>query len=50
MSDLSEDGAVLLAIMEAAVDAMVVSDHSGMILRANAAAAELFQIAPDDVL
>ena len=50
MSDLSEDGAVLLAIMEAAVDAMVVSDHAGIILRANAAAAELFQIAPDDVL
>lgn len=43
MSDSAEDSAVLRAIMDAAVDAMIVSDPSGIILRANAAAAKLFQ-------
>lgn len=42
MDDTAQDSAVLHAIMEAAVDAMIVSDQSGIILRANAAAAKLF--------
>ena len=50
MANASEDSAVLRAIMDAAVDAMIVPDQSGMILRANAAAAKLFQFAPDERL
>lgn len=43
MNNGKEDSAVLHAILEAAVDAIVVSDQLGKILRANPAAAELFQ-------
>ncbi|WP_299692137.1 PAS domain S-box protein [uncultured Tateyamaria sp.] len=43
MVDTATDSAILHAIMEAAVDAMVVSDEKGKILRTNAAAARLFQ-------
>ena len=39
----TEDSAVLQAILDAAVDAMIVSDHDGTILRVNLAAARLFQ-------
>jgi PAS domain S-box-containing protein len=40
------DSAVLNAILDAAVDAIVVSDHKGKILRVNTAAALLFQQEP----
>lgn len=43
MITTADDSAVLNAIMDAAVDAMIVSDETGLILRANAAAADLFQ-------
>ena len=43
MDQTKEDSAVLFAILEAAVDAIVVSDDQGTILRANAAAALLFK-------
>jgi PAS domain S-box-containing protein len=42
MTATSEDTAVLNAILDAAVDAVVISDQRGMILRANAAAARMF--------
>jgi PAS domain S-box-containing protein len=42
MAGTDQDHAVLQAIMDAAVDAIVVSDASGMIMRANPAAARLF--------
>ncbi|MDW3223853.1 MAG: PAS domain S-box protein [Paracoccaceae bacterium] len=45
-----EDSAVLNAIMEAAVDAMVVSDQSGTLLRVNTAAARMFQLSPKDMV
>lgn len=38
----TDDGAILLALLEAAVDAILVSDHAGKILRLNTAAAKLF--------
>ncbi len=50
MVDNLEDSAVLHAIMEAAVDAMIVSDQSGKMLRVNAAAAKLFQRAPEEMV
>lgn len=50
MTETSEDDTVLRAIMDAAVDAMIVSDQSGTILRVNAAAATLFQFAPDEMV
>ncbi|WP_299417781.1 PAS domain S-box protein [uncultured Sulfitobacter sp.] len=43
MVDTATDSAILHAIMDAAVDAVVVSDEKGQILRTNAAAARLFQ-------
>jgi PAS domain S-box-containing protein len=42
MNTASEDSAILSAILDAAVDAVIVSDQNGMILRANAAVAEMF--------
>lgn len=50
MADASQDSAVLQAVMEASVDAMIVSDQSGKILRVNAAAARLFRFAPHELL
>lgn len=49
MPDQTSDSAILTAIMEAAVDAVVVSDHSGTILRVNRAAANLFGMEPDQM-
>lgn len=43
MDNAEHDSAVLHAILDAAVDAIIVSDQNGKILRANAAAARLFQ-------
>ncbi|EEB82635.1 PAS domain S-box protein [Roseobacter sp. GAI101] len=43
MGNAKEDSAVLQAILEAAVDAIIVSDQDGTILRANPAAARLFR-------
>jgi PAS domain S-box-containing protein len=43
MTNAHEDGAVLFAILEAAVDAIIVSDGQGTILRANPAAAKMFK-------
>jgi PAS domain S-box-containing protein len=43
MDNATEDSAVLYAILEAAVDAIIVSDRNGQILRANPAAAKMFQ-------
>ncbi len=42
VKEKSQDSALLTAIMEAAVDAIIVSDASGIMLRANRAAAKLF--------
>lgn len=42
MTNSNQDTAVLHAILDAAVDAVVVSDQTGIIQRANAAAASLF--------
>lgn len=50
MADASKDSAVLHAIMDAAVDAIIVSDQLGIILRVNAAAATLFKFTPDEML
>ncbi|WP_107847505.1 PAS domain S-box protein [Litoreibacter ponti] len=50
MVDTATDSAILHAIMEAAVDAMIVSDQSGTILRANAAAARMFQFDTDEMV
>ena len=50
MVEAAQDSAVLTAIMEAAVDAMIVSDQSGVILRANLAAARLFQYESAELL
>ena len=43
MTNATEDSAVLNAILDAAVDALIVSDQYGTILRANAATAKMFQ-------
>ena len=43
MNTATQDSAILHAILEAAVDAMIVSDQNGTILRANSAAGHLFQ-------
>ncbi|MEO9824640.1 MAG: PAS domain S-box protein, partial [Paracoccaceae bacterium] len=50
MVDTATDSAILHAIMDAAVDAMVVSDQKGLILRTNAAAARLFQFDVTEML
>ena len=42
MEPSAEDSAILNAILEAAVDSMIVSDVKGTILRANSAAAKMF--------
>jgi PAS domain S-box-containing protein len=49
MVDTATDSAILHAIMEAAVDAMIVSDQKGTILRTNAAAARMFQFDLDEM-
>ena len=43
MNDTHEDSTILDGILEAAVDAIIVSDQSGIILRTNPAAAKMFQ-------
>ncbi len=43
MNNSDEDSAVLHAILEAAVDAIIVADQKGRILRANPAAAKMFK-------
>jgi PAS domain S-box-containing protein len=50
MVDTATDSAILHAIMDAAVDAMVVSDQKGQILRTNPAAARLFQFDVTEML
>lgn len=42
MGTATQDSAVLKAILDATVDAVIVSDQHGQIMRANAASAELF--------
>ncbi len=42
MSTPDQDSAILQAILDAAVDAMIVADSAGNIMRANAAAAQMF--------
>ena len=49
MTDTSQDSAILHAVMQAAVDAIVVSDKAGKILRANSAAASLFQYSANEL-
>ncbi|UOA33638.1 Blue-light-activated protein (plasmid) [Sulfitobacter sp. DSM 110093] len=44
---INDESPVLLALLDAAVDAMVVSDHAGNILRVNQAAAVLFGYSVD---
>lgn len=50
MTNPVKDSAVLDAILAAAKDGMVVSDHNGTILRSNAAATKLFQRAPEELV
>ncbi|MFL4471120.1 nitrogen regulation protein NR(II) [Tateyamaria armeniaca] len=50
MTDSPEDSAILTAIMEAAVDAIIVSDQTGHVLQVNAAAAEMFQFSAQELL
>jgi PAS domain S-box-containing protein len=50
MTNANEDSAVLHAILEAAVDAIIVSDEQGTILRANPAAAKLFNYDPSEMI
>lgn len=42
MTDTAQDSALFAAIMQASVDAIIVADERGVILRANPAAAEIF--------
>lgn len=46
----SQDSALLAAFMEAAVDAIVVSDSAGKILRVNPAASNMFDLSERDLL
>ncbi|KIN62681.1 Sensor histidine kinase/response regulator [Sulfitobacter noctilucicola] len=50
MANTAQDSAILYAIMEAAVDAMIISDQAGIILRANAAAAQMFKFDVTDMV
>jgi len=50
MTKATSDSAVLHAILDAAVDAIVVSDQSGTILRVNAAASQMFLKDPSDMM
>lgn len=50
MNNSGDDEALLSAILEAAVDAIVISDETGTILRANPAARELFQYSEDALI
>jgi len=47
--EIEDDGAVLLALLDAAVDAILISDQSGKILRLNKAAANLFGHTVEDL-
>lgn len=49
MNQMPQDSAILSAILDAAVDAIIVSDQAGTILRANAAAGEMFLQSTDDM-
>lgn len=44
------DSALLHAILEATVDAMIISDENGVILRANLVACDLFQYSADELV
>ncbi|WP_227269503.1 PAS domain S-box protein [Roseobacter weihaiensis] len=50
MTRSERDSALLQAILEAAVDAIIVSDPSGRIIRANPAACQLFQYEIDELV
>lgn len=50
MTKTARDGAVLRAIMEAAADAIVVSDGHGVIVEINAAACRMFQYDPEEMI
>lgn len=45
-----DDGALLVALLDAAVDAIIVSDQTGKISRTNQAAADLFRLTRDAML
>jgi PAS domain S-box-containing protein len=45
-----DDGALLVALLDAAVDAIIVSDRTGAIVRTNQAAAELFRHPHDSMM
>ncbi|TKA84879.1 PAS domain S-box protein, partial [Sulfitobacter sp. 15WGC] len=47
---INDESPVLLALLDAAVDAMVVADHAGNILRVNKAAATLFGHPVEDLV
>lgn len=47
---IDDDGAVLLALLDAAVDAIIVADHAGKMLRLNTAAADLFGHSVDGLI
>ena len=50
MHNQSQDKALLVAILEAAVDAIIVSDEVGCMLQANGAACSLFGYAADEMI
>ena len=50
MTSAERDSALLHAILDAAVDAMIVADDCGSIMRANPAACHLFQYDADDLV
>lgn len=50
MDSKAQDSALLHAMLETAVDAMIVSDDTGMILRANPTACRLFQYTATDLI
>ncbi|GFE65504.1 PAS domain S-box protein [Litoreibacter roseus] len=50
MDNTAQDSAILHAILEAAVDGMIISDNRGRIIRANAAACRLFQYDCEDII
>jgi PAS domain S-box-containing protein len=45
-----DDGALLVALLDAAVDAIIMSDQTGVILRTNQAAADLFRHPRDSMI
>lgn len=50
MDNATQDSALLMAILDASVDAIIVSDAKGQIVRTNGAANQMFQYEPDELI